>query len=237
MSSNALFTRDSPIMRPASFNRAENCADVAIAMIAAGGCRSISAGSLAGHLRVTPAAVLTWFGTTAQMWEQLTEAIGRRWFVHLGQTSRLRVEGRPILQGAADLDIASCLRLFLPLSGDEVEWTRVWLSLQEHGRHHDLVGSRIAQWERQELERLHRVTACRDVPTLTHTLVLVRGLRQMVTATHEPLALEAAHDLLTRHCQLTYVENGPPEPASDDDVLDSTRRFAFIGGSGVPRRG
>jgi hypothetical protein len=50
MATNALFAPESPIMRPQSFHRGENCADVAIPLIATGGCRAVSAGALAGPL-------------------------------------------------------------------------------------------------------------------------------------------------------------------------------------------
>jgi hypothetical protein len=233
MSANALFGPESPIMRPQSFHRGENCADVAIPLIAAGGCRAVSAGALAGPLGVTPAAVLKWFGSTARMWEQLADAIGRRWHSYLGSAPRLRTVDGPAVP-FADLGLVEAVTLFLPLTEDELEWTRVWLSMLEHGRHHQLVGGRLAEWEAQELEALHRATTCRDLPTLTATMVVVRGLRQMVTATHRPLALDAAHDLLRRHVEPTYVEAGVPEPASDADALPSTRRFTLLSGTPHP---
>ena len=219
MSDNDLFAHGSPIMRPDSFHRGENCADVALAMIAADGCRAVSAGTLAGVLGVTPPAVLKWFGSTALMWEQLTDVIGRRWCAYLGRESRLR---------SRDLDVFQAVSLFLPLDPDEIEWTRVWLSLLELGRHQELVGSRLALFEAQEVEVLYGATMCRDVPTLTATLVLVRGLRQMVASTHSPLDLELAHTFLRRHVQHAYVEHGIPEPANPDDVLPSTRRFTYF---------
>jgi len=233
MSANALFAPESPIMRPQSFHRGENCADVAIPLIATGGCRAVSAGVLAGPLRVTPAAVLKWFGSTAQLWERLADAIGRRWYSHLDAASRLRTSDLPAAP-FADLELTEAVRLFLPLTDDEIEWTRVWLSMLEHGRHHELVGGRMAQWEAQEMEALHRATTCRDIGTLTATLVLVRGLRQMVAATHTPLGLDAAHALLRRHVEQTYVEGGIPEPAEDADVLPSTRRFTLLSGNRLP---
>jgi hypothetical protein len=235
MSANALFAPESPIMRPQSFHRGENCADVAIPLIATGGCRAVSAGVLAGPLGVTPAAVLKWFGSTARMWEQLADAIGRRWYSHLDAASRLRTNDVPAVP-FADLDLIQAVTLFLPLTEDEVEWTRVWLSMHEHGRHHELVGGRLAQWEAQEMEALHRATTCRDIGTLTATMVVVRGLRQMVTATHAPLGLDAAHDLLRRHVEQTYPEGGIPEPADDADALPSTRRFTLLPGAPLPAR-
>jgi hypothetical protein len=198
-----------------SFHRGENCADVAIPLIASGGCRAVSAGALAGPLRVTPAAVLKWFGSTAAMWEEIAAAVGRRWYAHLER----RLAGRDLLQATA---------VFLPLDEDEIEWTRVWLSMLEHGRHHELVGTRMAEWEAQELEALHRATTCRDTPTLTATMVVVRGLRQMVAATHDPMDLDTAHELLRRHVRHAYVERGIPEPSTEADALASTRRFAFF---------
>ncbi|WP_310528932.1 hypothetical protein [Nocardioides sp.] len=215
MADNPLFDPESPIMRPASFHRGENCTDVAIALIAGGGCRAVSAGALSGRLGVTPAAVLKWFGSTAVMWEEIAAAIGRRWYSYLD--ARL-----------ADLEVFQAVALFLPHDQHEIEWTRVWLSMLEHGRHHELVGRRLARWEAQELEILHRATTCRDAPTLTATMVVVRGLRQMVAATHEPLGLDTAHTLLRRHVQRAYVDRGIPEPAAEADVLPSTRRFVFL---------
>lgn len=219
MSDHGLFAPGSPIMRPDSFHRGENCADVALAMIAADGCRAISAGTLANALGVTPPAVLKWFGSTALMWEQLTDVIARRWCAYLGRESRLQ---------RRDLDVFQTVSLFLPLDPDEIEWTRVWLSMLELGRHQDLVGGRLALWEAQEMEVLYGATMCRDVPTLTATLVLVRGLRQMVASTHAPLDLALAHQFLRRHVQHTYVANGIPEPASADDALPSTRQFTLF---------
>ena len=107
------------------------------------------------------------------------------------------------------------------------------MSLLEHGRHHELVGDRTAAWEAQELEVLHRATLCRSVRVLTATLVVIRGLRQMVAATHRPLDLDAAHTYLRTHIELTYVTHGVPEPVSDDDVLPSTTRFTYF----APRPG
>jgi hypothetical protein len=167
------------------------------------------------------------------MWEQLADAIGRRWCSHLDAASRLRTDDVPAVP-FADLDLTEAVRLFLPLTDDEIEWTRVWLSMLEHGRHHELVGGRMAQWEAQEMEALHRATTCRGIGTLTATLVVVRGLRQMVAATHTPLGLDAAHDLLRRHVEQTYVEVGIPEPAGDADVLPSTRRFTVLSGIRLP---
>lgn len=211
---NALFAPDSSIMRPRSFNRGENCTDVAVPLIAAGGCRSVSAGVLARHLGVTPAAVLKWFGSTAAMWDEIATCIGRRWYSHVD--ARLR-----------DQDMVDAVSLFLPSSDDEVAWTRVWLSMLELGRHHELVGKRMAQLEARELEVLYRATGCRDVPTLTTTMVVVRGLRQMVTSTHDPMALPTAHDLLARHVRQVYVGQGVPEPTGEDDVLSVTRRMTY----------
>lgn len=211
---NPLFRPDSPIMRPQSFHRGENCTDVAIALIAAGGCRAVSAGVLARHFAVTPPAVLKWFGSTARMWDEIAACIGRRWYAYTD--GRLR-----------DRDIFDSVALFLPLTQDEVEWTRVWLSMLELGRHHELVGKRMAQLEEQELTVLYRATDCRDVPTLVATMVVVRGLRQMVCATHEPLDLGTAHTLLRRHVTYAYVERGIPEPAGEDDVLSVTRRMTY----------
>ena len=228
MPTNALFGPGSPIMRPQSFHRGENCADVAVPLIAAGGCRAVSAGVLAGPLGVTPAAVLKWFGSTSRMWEQLADAIGRRWYSYLDAASRLRPEDVPAVP-FADLELTEAVTLFLPLTQDEIEWTRVWLSMLEHGRHQELVGGRLAQWEAQEMEALHRATTCRDTATLTATLAVVRGLRQMTAATHAPLTLDAAHDLLRRHVEQTDLDDGSPEPAGDADALPSTRRFTLRG--------
>ena len=226
MTVNALFAPDSPIMRPQSFHRGENCTDVAIPLIAAGGCRAVSAGALAGQLDVTPAAVLKWFGSTARMWEEIAAAIGRRWYAHLDDASRSRTDPTSVRRD--DLDVFEAVALLLPLDENEIAWTRVWLSVLEHGRHQDLVGVQTARWEAQEVEVLHRATTCRDVPTLTATMVVVRGLRQMVAATHEPLGLDTAHDVLRRHVEQSYVEGGVPEPATDADVLSSTRRFEYF---------
>lgn len=224
---NALYVAASPIMRPESFNRAENCADVAIPLLSSGGARAVSAGVLAGHLRVTPAAVLKWFGSTAEMWHQLADAIGRRWYSCLSQASRLQVGSTP-LPLFAELDVFEAVSLFLPLNDDEVEWTRVWLTLLEHGRHNELTGGCLATWESQELEALYRATGCRDTLTLTSSMVVVRGLRQMVTSTHEPLDLDTAHLLLRRHVSQVYVEGGIPEPASEADALPASRRMTFF---------
>lgn len=214
-------------MRPRSLHRGENCADVAIPLIAAGGCRSVSAGALAGPLLVTPAAVLKWFGSTARLWEQIADAVGRRWCAHLQRSARLGTAGVPPLRHG-ELDPVDAVRLLLPLDDAEVAWTRVWLSLLEHGRHHDLVGERMAEWEAQEMEVLHRATGCRDVPTLTSTLVVVRGLRQMVASTHGALGLETAHDLLHGHVLQTYPAGRVPEPATEADALASTSRFSYL---------
>ena len=211
---NELFAADSALMRPRSFNRGENCTDVAIALIAAGGCRAVSAGVLARHFAVTPPAVLKWFGSTAQMWDEIASCIGRRWFTHTD--SRLR-----------DQDVFDSVAVFVPGTEDEIEWTRVWLSMLELGRHHELVGKRMAQLEEQELTLLHRATGCRDVPTLVATMVVVRGLRQMVCATHQPMRLETAQVLLRRHVAFAYVEHGIPEPVGEDDVLSVTRRMTY----------
>lgn len=123
--SNALFAPDSPIMHPRSLNRAENCADVAIPLIAAGGCRAVSAGVLAHHFGVTPAAALKWFGTTARMWEQLSDIIGRRWYSCLDRASRLETDTAPA-PSYSETDVYQAVSLFLPLNEDEIEWTRVW---------------------------------------------------------------------------------------------------------------
>lgn len=211
---NSLFNADSPLMRPQSFHRGENCTDVAIPLIAVGGCRAVSAGVLARHFGVTPPAVLKWFGSTAVMWDELAGCIGRRWYAYVD--SRLR-----------DQDIFDSVALLIPRTQDEVEWTRVWLSMLELGRHHELVGKRMAQLEEQELTLLYRATGCRDVPTLVATMVVVRGLRQMVSATHEPMVLETAQVLLRRHITHAYVERGVPEPAREDDVLSATRRMTY----------
>lgn len=229
MSDNPLFARDSSLMRPQSLNRGESCADLAIPLIAAGGCRAVSAGVLARQSGVTPAAVLKWFGSTAQMWEAVADAIGRRWCSYLQSSSRLRSgSGSAVPWTSLDLDPA--MSLFLPLNDDEVEWTRVWLSMLELGRHHELVGKRIAVWEAQELDVLYRTTMCRDVPTLTATMVIVRGMRHMAASTEQPLDLSTMHDWLRRHVHATYVVHGVPEPASDDDVLASSRRYAYSRG-------
>ncbi|UUZ57636.1 hypothetical protein [Nocardioides sp. B-3] len=127
----------------------------------------------------------------------------------------------------SDLDLFRAVSLFLPLNEHEIEWTRVWLSMLELGRHRELVGSRVAGTEAREREVLHRVTMCRDIPTPDSTLVLVRGLRQMVAATHEPLELSTAHDWLHLHTHRAYIEHGIPEPASDEDVLPSTTRYTY----------
>lgn len=211
---NSLFGADSPLMRPQSFHRGENCTDVAIPLIAVGGCRAVSAGVLARHFAVTPPAVLKWFGSTAQMWDEIAACIGRRWYAHTN--SRLR-----------DQDIFDSVALLVPSTQDEVEWTRVWLSMLELGRHHELVGKRMAQLEEQELTLLYRATDCRDTPTLVATMVVVRGLRQMVCATNEPLDLETAQVLLRRHVTHAYVERGIPEPVGEDDVLSVTRRMTY----------
>lgn len=229
---NALFEPDSVIMQPQSFARAENCADVAIPLIATGGCRAVSAGVLANRLHVTPAAAAKWFGSAPRMWEHLTDVIGRRWIFYLDLYTRLSSDGSPRVC-PADLDVFQWARLFLPLDQDEIEWTRVWLSLLEHGRHHDLVGNKVAISEAQEMEVLYRATLCRSVRVLTATLVVIRGLRQMVAATHRPLDLEAAHKYLRSHIELTYVTHGVPEPVSDEDVLTSTTRFTYF----APRPG
>lgn len=224
---NSLFAPASPIMRPRSFHRGENCTDIAIPLIATGGCRAVSAGVLARRFGVTAPAVLKWFGSTSRMWGEIAEAVGRRWYAQLDRASRLDTEftAAPLF---VDLDLHQAVSLFLPLDAEEVEWTRVWLSILELGRHHELVGSRVAQWEAQELEALYRATGCRDVPTLTATMVVVRGLRQLVAATHQPLPLAEAHAMLRRHVTHAYVDRGIPEPAGEDDVLSSTRRFTHI---------
>jgi AcrR family transcriptional regulator len=226
MSANALFGPESPIMRPQSFHRGENCTDVAIPLIAAGGCRAVSAGALAGRLGVTPAAVLKWFGSTARMWEEIAAAIGRRWYAHLDEASRSCTDTTTVRR--VDPDVFEAVALLLPLDENEIAWTRVWLSVLEQGRHQDLVGAQTARWEAQEVEVLHRGTTCRDLPTLTATMVVVRGLRQMVAATHEPLDLDTAHEVLRRHVEQSYVDGGVPEPATDADVLSSTRRFEYF---------
>lgn len=223
---NPLFGPESPIMRPRSLSRAENCADVAIPLIAAGGCRAVSAGVLARHFGVTPAAALKWFGNTARMWEQLSDVIGSRWYSCLDRASRLGTETVPAPM-YSETDIYQAVSLFLPLDQDEIEWTRVWLSILELGRHQDLAGSCQARREAYELEALYRATNCRDVPTLTATMVVVRGLRHMVAATHSPLDLDTAHEFLRRHVRHAYVERGIPEPVGDDDVLTSTTRFTY----------
>lgn len=224
---NPLFTRDSPIMRPQSFNRGENCADLAIPLIAAGGCRAVSAGVLARLSGVTPPAVAKWFGSTAQMWEALADVIGRRWISCLDSSSRLDTAAARAPRWT-DLDVFQAASLFLPVNQDEIEWARVWLSMLELGRHHELVGRQMARCEGREREVLHRATGCRDAPTLSSTMVLVRGLRQMVAATHEPLYLATAHTWLHLHVQSTYVEHGIPEPTTEDDALPSTQRFTYL---------
>lgn len=229
--SNALFAPDSPIMHPRSLNRAENCADVAIPLIAAGGCRAVSAGVLARHFGVTPAAALKWFGTTARMWEQLSDIIGRRWYSCLDRASRLETDTAPA-PSYSETDVYQAVSLFLPLNEDEIEWTRVWLSILELGRHQEMAGRCQARREAYELEALHRATNCHDAPTLTATMVVVRGLRHMVAATHSPLDLDTAHQLLRRHVRHAYVDHGIPQPASGDDVLTSTTRFTYHRGTG-----
>lgn len=225
---NALFARDSSIMRPGSFNRAENCADVAIPLIAAGGCRAVSVGVLARSFGVTPAATAKWFGTTEQMWQKVSEAIAYRWIVHTTASGRRRPAFAAYGVDVSDDDrLREDLRLFLPLDQDEIEWTRVWLSLLEHGRHHELTGAVMGNWEKQERELVNRLTMCRSVHALNETLVVVRGLRQLVAATHDPLALETAHAMLQDHVEHAYIANGVPEPTSDDDVLRSTQRMTY----------
>lgn len=226
VSTNPLFGPDSPIMQPKAFDRAQNCADVAIPLIAAGGCRAVSAGVLARELGVTQAAALKWFGSTAQMWEALATVIGSRWSSYLDRSHRLSTDSVLALYWN-DLDLFQALSLFLPLNEHEIEWTRVWLSMLELGRHQELVGGRVVLTEAHEREVLYRATNCRDVPTLDSTLVLVRGLRHMVAATHEPLDLRTAHDMLHLHAHGTYVEQGIPEPVRDEDVLPSTTRYTY----------
>lgn len=223
---NPLFDPDSPIMRPRSFNRAQNSADVAIPLIAAGGCRAVSTGVLARHLGVTPAATMKWFGSTARMWEQLSDVIGDRWLFHLDLAARLETDDQPA-PSYRDTDIYQAVSLLLPLNQHEIEWARVWLALLELGRHQELAGRRLARVEGLELDSVSRATTCRDIPTLTATMVVVRGLRHMVAATHSPLDLGTAHELMRRHVTLTYVDRDIPEPIEGNDVGPFIHRLIY----------
>lgn len=231
-------------MQAQALGRAAICADLAIPLIAAGGCRAVSAGVLARHSGVTPAAALKWFGTTAKMWDALADAIGRRWCYYLQYSSRLDADLDPDDRAGragpwVSLELERAMSLFLPLNEHEVAWTRVWLSMLELGRHHELVGRRMAVWEMQELDILYRTSGCRDLPTLKITQVVVSGMRQQAASTENPLNLALAHDWLRRHVHHTYVENGVPEPATDADVLPSTLRYTYgrPGETGWPSAG
>jgi hypothetical protein len=144
--------------------------------------------------------VLGWFVDSADMWRVIVSRFGNRWCGWLDSRARPDPARDP-------LDPAR-LSSLLPLTPQELGWTRVWLALVELGRTRPHLAHRIAWVEQRERELAARMLAqalsadSRAVgPHVDSTVALVWGLRHAVCAPVEAMPLECAHELLDAHVE------------------------------------
>ena len=182
------------MLRLDSADRADMVTDAALELMAEGGSTAVTLRSLAERIGASSPGVLSWFGSTDRMWQVIAVRCGQRWMGLLGDWGR-----RESLTRAR---LSNDLHLLLPVSDDEVIWTRAWLGLVEVGRHRHGVGALMAMFEADERawvgRQLRAVDAACGPDSIDAVVALVRGLRHAICAPTHPMPVRRAHEVLAK---------------------------------------
>jgi AcrR family transcriptional regulator len=184
------------MLRPDSPRRRDIVTDFAIGLIAEEGLAALTVRGLARRIRVTPAGVQHWVGPRQQMLVAIAATFGQRWEQWMWR--------RAFRDGALAV---------LPLTADEVVWTRVWLALQELGRAEPEVGRVVDDVRGLEGDLIsHHVGLAED--DLATVLALVDGLRVAVCRGDGFMDAESARNVLRRELAAWAARSDQASPIS-----------------------
>jgi AcrR family transcriptional regulator len=188
------------VLRPDSSNRRDIVTDSAIALIIEGGVPAVTFGALGRLVGLTPQAIHLWVGTRARLVEWITATFAQRWSQW--------TEGRSYEHAALAL---------LPMTEEELGWTRVLLALEEQVRIQPELAPILAGMRQDERDLLGRVYpelavradgADQDGPDLAdQLLLLIDGLRAAMCRPETACPPRCARAILQSECGRM---GGPP---------------------------
>jgi AcrR family transcriptional regulator len=152
--------------------------DMAIGLILENGLGAVTVRGVAKKIGIAAPTLLGWYGSA----ERVRLVVGQTYCARWVQW----IQRREFRDGLAAL---------LPLSAEEVEWTRVWEAVRELARLDDDVAVCVEDVVAFERHVAGRVVADADVDEV---LALTEGLREVVTRKLNPMAPVHARDILAR---------------------------------------
>ena len=169
--------------------RRDMVTDMAIGLILENGLAAVTVRGVAKKIGIAAPTLLGWYGSAERVRLIVGQTYCGRWVQW--------VQRREFRDGLAAL---------LPLTADEVGWTRVWQAVLELARLDDDVALCVGDAVACERHLAGGVVADEDVDEV---LALVDGLREAVTRTLDPMDPVHARQILARW----LARAG--EPASD----------------------
>jgi AcrR family transcriptional regulator len=168
------------VLRPNSAARRDIVTDFAIGLVAESGMAGLTFGTLARAIGVTPAGIHYWVGNRARMLHAITVNVGQRWIAWIARRSY-------------DLGASA----FLPVTAEEIGWTRVWLALGDTARFDDGLAEIVTDFRDEERHLLHRLRPDLAADGLDAAMALVDGLRVAICLRHRPLSAVTAREVLS----------------------------------------